>query len=72
LIANGFDVAVMEHHTSSSGGGFPNGYAQARLSYYGISGIPDSYFDGITHVIGGGTGTYNAFVSKYNQRINLL
>ncbi|MCD4697427.1 MAG: T9SS type A sorting domain-containing protein [Bacteroidales bacterium] len=59
----------MEHHASSSGGGLSNIYAQARLSYYNISGIPNSFFDGITNVLGGGAGTYNAFLSKYNQRI---
>jgi hypothetical protein len=69
LIANGYQVAVMEHHTSSSGGGFTNIYSQARISYYGISGIPNSFFDGITNVLGGGTGTYNQFLNKYNQRI---
>ncbi len=63
------DVAVMEHHTASSAGGFTNQYGQARLSLYGISGIPNSFFDGITNVLGGGTSTYNAFVTKYNQRI---
>ncbi len=69
MIANGYDVAVLEHHTSSSSGGFPNQYAAARLSYYGISGIPNSYFDGVLSVLGGGSGTYNSFVSKYNQRM---
>jgi hypothetical protein len=69
MIANGYDVAVLEHHTSSSSGGFPNQYAAARLSYYGISGIPNSYFDGVLNVLGGGSGTYNSFVSKYNQRM---
>lgn len=69
MIANGFDVAVLEHHASSSGGNLPSSYATARMNYYGISGIPNSYFDGITNVSGGGTGTYNAFLAKYNQRI---
>ena len=69
MIANGFDVAVLEHHVSSSGGGFTNPYSQARISYYGIGGIPESFFDGITSVLGGSTGTYNQFLSKYNQRI---
>ncbi len=69
MIANGFDVAVMEHHVSSSAGGFTNIYSQARVSYYGISGIPNSIFDGISSVLGGSTGTYNQFLSKYNQRI---
>ena len=69
MIANGFDIAVLEHHVSSSAGGFTNPYSQARVSYYGISGIPNSYFDGITNVLGGSTGTYSAFLAKYNQRI---
>ena len=69
MIANGFDVAVLEHHVSSSAGGFTNPYSQARISYYSISGIPRSYFDGIDFVSGGGTGTYGQFLTKYNQRI---
>jgi hypothetical protein len=69
LIANGYDVAVMEHHVSSSSGGFTNVYSQARISYYNISGIPNTYFDGITNVSGGSTSTYSQFLAKYNQRI---
>lgn len=69
MILNGMDVAVMEHHVSSSAGGLTNPYSQARISYYGISGIPESIFDGVQSVMGGGSGTYNAFVGKYNQRI---
>jgi hypothetical protein len=69
LINNGYDVAVMEHHVSSSYSGFTNAYSQARISYYGISGIPNSYFDGITNVVGGYSGTYSEFLAKYNQRI---
>jgi hypothetical protein len=59
----------MEHHVASSGGGFTNIYSQARVAYYGISGIPNSYFDGITNVLGGSTNTYAQFLAKYNQRI---
>ncbi len=69
MIANGFDVAVLEHHVSSSYSGFTNQYSQARISYYGIGGIPESIFDGVLSVLGGGSSTYNSFVSKYNQRI---
>ncbi|MEZ5196026.1 MAG: hypothetical protein R2764_06390 [Bacteroidales bacterium] len=69
MIANGYDVAVIEHHVSSSGGGLSNAYSQARISYYGISGIPNSIFDGNSSIVGGGTGTYNQFLAKYNQRI---
>jgi len=69
MIANGFDVAVLEHHVSSSAAGFSNQYSQARISYYGIGGIPESIFDGTLSVMGGYSGTYNEFLSKYNQRI---
>jgi hypothetical protein len=69
LITNGFDVAVLEHHVSSSYAGFTNTYSQARIAYYNISGIPNSFFDGILSVLGGSTGTYNQFLTKYNQRI---
>jgi hypothetical protein len=69
MIANGFDVAVIEHHVSSSYSGFTNVYSQARINYYNISGIPNSFFDGVLNVLGGSTGTYNQFLSKYNQRI---
>ena len=72
MIANGFDVAVMEHHVASSAAGFSNIYGQSRLSFLNISGIPDSYFDATIHEVGGYSGTYNAFVSKYNQRINVM
>jgi len=68
MVSNGMDVAVMEHHVASSGGGLTNPSSQARISYYGISGIPNSYFDGTISVLGGGTGTYNAFVNAYNTR----
>jgi len=64
-------VAVLEHHVASSGGGFTNIYSQARITYYGISGIPNSFFDGITNVLGGSTGTYSQFLTKYNQRIDV-
>ena len=59
----------MEHHVASSQGGLTNIYSQARIAYYNISGIPDSYFDGILNVSGGWSGTYNEFLAKYNQRI---
>ncbi len=60
---------MMEHHAASSAAGFSNPYAQARLSLYGISGIPNTFFDGITNVLGGSTGSYGAFLAKVNQRM---
>jgi len=71
MITNGYHVAVLEHHVASSYSGFTNVYSQARITYYGISGIPNSFFDGVLNVLGGSTGTYSQFVTKYNQRINI-
>jgi hypothetical protein len=72
LIANGYDVAVMEHHVGSSYSGFTNTYSQARISYYSISSIPNSFFDGVTNVLGGSAATYGQFLAKYNQRKAVL
>jgi hypothetical protein len=68
LIANGHDVAVIEYHTSDS---YTNTEATTRANYYGISGIPDAWFDGILNV-GGGSHTqsmYSSYLPKYQQRI---
>jgi len=68
LIANGHDVAVIEYHTSDS---YTNTEATTRANYYGISGIPDAWFDGILNV-GGGSHTqsmYTSYLPKYQQRI---
>lgn len=69
MIANGYDIAVLEHHTSSSSGGFYNQYSQARISYYSISSIPHIIFDGVINQVGAGTGAYAQFVVKYDNRM---
>ncbi len=68
LVANGHPVAVIEYHTSDS---YTNTEATARANYYGISGIPDSYFDGVINVSGGSAtqSMYNSYLPKVNQRI---
>ncbi|PID93968.1 MAG: hypothetical protein CSA95_05760 [Bacteroidetes bacterium] len=68
LIANGHDVAVIEYHTSDA---YTNNAATARSDYYGISGIPDAYFDGIENVSGGSAtqSMYPSYLPVYQQRI---
>lgn len=71
---NGLNVGILEHHTSSSSGGFTNQYSQARLSYYpiGSGGIPDTWFDGVSNVVGGWSGAYAAFVAEYDARMAVM
>jgi len=74
MVTNGLNVAVLEHHTSSSSGGYTNQYSQARLNYYpiGSGGIPDMWFDGVSNVVGGWSGAYSAFVTEYNTRMAVM
>ncbi len=39
-----------------------------RDGWYGVTGYPTAYFDGVLDEVGGSTGTYNAYVNAYNQR----
>ena len=64
LIANGIDVAVMEHHVSDN---LENTYSEARANYYGVQYIPDAYFDGVLNILGGSN--YAAYLTKVNQRL---
>jgi hypothetical protein len=71
LIANGKQVAVIDYHT---GDDYENNYALSRLSYYGLTGTPTAWFDGGLPVVGGNhtTSMYPQYLTKYNQRINIL
>ena len=44
--------------------------ASARASLYSVSGIPHGQWGGTIPVVGGGTGTYNAYVNAHNQIVN--
>jgi len=39
-----------------------------RDDWYGVTGYPTAFFDGVVREVGGSTGTYNAYVNIYNQR----
>jgi len=66
LIANGHDVAVLEHHVSTNDP-MANIYSEARSSYYGVEFIPDAFFDGVINLTG--AYTYPTYLTKVNQRL---
>ncbi len=69
LIANGYDVAPIAYH----GGGdpFQTPATLARHSYYGVSGIPHSQFDGVLQAVGGSTSgtTYGTYLPLVQNRL---
>lgn len=69
MVEEGKDVAVIEYH---SGDEYQNNYGTSRLSYYGVTGFPTVKFDGILSSVGAGGDMYPTYLSKYNQRINIM
>lgn len=70
LLANGHAVAIVKNH---NGDNFANTYSNARNSYYGVSGFPSAYFDGL-NVTAGGSATqsmYSNYLPKVNARLNV-
>ncbi|MDZ7743808.1 MAG: Omp28-related outer membrane protein [Bacteroidota bacterium] len=70
LIENGHEVAIIEYHY---GDDYQNTYSSSRVSYYGVSGYPTAYFDGILSVVGGSQtqSMYPQYLPRYNQRIGV-
>lgn len=68
LIANGYDVAIIENH---NGDPYANNYSNARNNYYGVPGFPTAYFDGLNSVVGGSNteSMYPYYFPKVNQRM---
>jgi hypothetical protein len=68
LIANGYDVAIIENHNGDS---YANTYSNARNSYYGVPGFPTAYFDGLNSVVGGShdQSMFSYYFPKVNQRM---
>ena len=50
MIANGYNVAAIGYHGSDQ---FNNIYANARRTYYGVTGNPTAFFDGGNAQVGG-------------------
>ena len=68
LIANGHDVAVIEHHGGDS---YEYPGSTTRIGYYGHTGYPTAEFDGILTVPGGSATVsyYPQYLPRYQQRI---
>ncbi len=68
LIANGYEVAVVEYHNGDS---YANTYSNSRISYYNVTGFPTAYFDGGNAVVGGSTtqSMFPYYSPKVNQRM---
>jgi len=73
LLANGCQVAVIENH---NGDAFANTYSNARNSYYGITGYPTAFFDGVSSLVGGAAcpngNVYASYLPLYNARYAIL
>ncbi len=71
LVANGKHVGVIEYHSYNASDPFNNSYASARTNYYGITGFPTAYFDGVLDHVGGSynSSLYSTYLPLYNQRI---
>jgi hypothetical protein len=69
LISNGDSVAVIEYHAYNSNDPCYNSYAVARCAYYGISGFPTAFFDGLYSFIGGSNtqSMYTYYLPLYQQ-----
>jgi hypothetical protein len=70
LITNHLNVAVVEYHSGGGGDPFINTYGDARVNYYGISGFPTAWFDGILKFVGGDSvvSMYSYYLPLVNQR----
>jgi hypothetical protein len=71
LIANGDTVAVVEYHAYNSSDPYYNSFAVARCAYYGITGYPTAFFDGLYSFIGGSNtqSMYTYYLPLYQQSI---
>lgn len=71
LIANGYNVAVIEYH---GGDDYATPASDYRNNYYNATGFPTAHFDGLLPVVGGSQtqSMYSSYLPKVNQRNNVL
>ena len=60
-------MAVLEYHRYDT---FENTDGAGRIDYYGITGYPTAKFDGRRQVVGGSTGTFDAYVNAYYMEMS--
>jgi PKD repeat protein len=71
LLAAGCQVGVIEYHSNMLGADpFTNTASTARVSYYGITGLPTAFFDGVLNFVGGSNtqSMYPYYLPLYNTR----
>ena len=70
LLENGHPVAIIKNHGGDS---YANTYSNARNTYYGVSGYPTAFFDGLNPTSGGSSSSsmYNNYLPKVNARMNV-
>lgn len=68
LLTNGHPVAIIKNHNGDS---YANTYSNARNSFYGITGYPTAYFDGLNASVGGSSSSsmYSNYLPKVNARM---
>jgi len=59
-------LGVIEYHTSGS---FSNAESVDRVIQYGVAYVPTAIFNGRVWVVGGGSGTFNTYNTRYNQQM---
>ncbi len=60
----GDSVAVVEYHYQDA---FANAGSSGRLDYYNIDAYPTVVFDGVSRVVGGGSGMYSAYRMRTDE-----
>ncbi|HNT52598.1 MAG TPA: FlgD immunoglobulin-like domain containing protein, partial [Candidatus Syntrophosphaera sp.] len=70
FIDGGYAVAVIENH---NGDPYANDCSNARNTYYGISGYPTGFFDGVLSYVGGNNSTsvFPSYLPLFQQRITV-
>jgi len=68
LLQNGHAVAIVKNH---NGDPYANTYSNARNSFYGITGYPTAFFDGLNSSVGGSStaSMYSNYLPKVNARL---
>jgi len=68
LLQNGDPVAIVKNHNGDT---YANVYSNARNSWYGVTGYPTAYFDGVLSHVGGDTSSsiYSTYLPLVNQRM---
>jgi len=70
LVENHKRAAIVEYH---NGDNYTNDYSNARNTYYGITGFPTAFFDGLNASVGGShtASMYGNYLPKVNARLNV-